>query len=153
VLLRRLPDLVIEPLVGVGGIKFGFHLSQVIALLGDPERVIRGKRLLYSRSALQVHLDDSEHVHFVEIGASDSLRPILDGIAVLDVSAQRAIDALAFHGAVNRAHPEFPRLCIVPEAELSLWRSTLPAEDPRGERFESVGAGRAGYFSMHQAVK
>jgi hypothetical protein len=141
-------EYVIEPLVGVGPVKFGSTKADVTATLGTPERIIRGKRLLYFGSALQVHVDEHDSVRFIEVGLSGAIRPTMDGVAMLEVRADEAMGALMRRGAIDRSHPECPRVCIAPRVEVSLWRSSLPHENPEGGgRFESVGCGRAGYFS------
>lgn len=140
-------ELAIEPFVGVGAIKFGFHKNDVVMALGPPPRGIRAARLLYASSAQQIHLDENERVNFIEVGTSALIRPTLHGVALLEIAAEDAIDALSRLGTIDRNHPEFPMLCMVPAAGLSLWRTALPNDDSRGKRFEAIGCGREGYFS------
>jgi hypothetical protein len=143
-------EIEIEPLVRVGPIRLGCAKNEVLDALGSPDRVSRGTRLLYFGNGLQVHVDQAGTVEFVEVGKCSAVRPLLRKAPILELTADEAMVVAGRYGAIDRENPEFPRICLVPEVELSLWRSALPREDPTATCFESIGCGRAGYFSKAQ---
>lgn len=142
-------ELVVQPLVGIGDARLGKSKGDLVAALGAPERIVRGKTLVYFGSALRVHLDRQEVACFVEVAGALSVRPVLDGVYILEISADNAMRTVSRYGAIDTTHREYPMTCIVRDVELSLWRQALPGDDSQmlpGARFESIGVGRKGYF-------
>ena len=142
-----------QPLVGIGPIKFGMTRSEVqdiLADLGQPKARLRPPNTdCFFRSAFQVSYDENGRVEFIETAASNDFRVLFHSFSLHGMTAEDAVRLVAQFAEYDRDHPERGYSYIFPALQLSLWRPVLPSgpDDIQGRHFEAVGLGTEGYFS------
>jgi hypothetical protein len=149
----------IEPLVGVGPIKFGQTRSEVRAVmsgLGQSQTRLRSPKTdCFFGSALQVSYDQEERVEFIESAPSDAFQFLFHGEALHEMPAEDAVRFVSEFADYDSGPAAKGYSYIFPALQLALWRGVLPSPDPeelRGRFFESVAVGRAGYFDQRLKV-
>jgi hypothetical protein len=145
----------IEPLVGVGPIKFGQTRSDVRAVmsdLGQPQARLRSAKTdCFFGSALQVSYDQDERVEFVESARSEAFQFLFHGEALHEMPAEDAVRFVSGFAAYYSGRAAKGYSYIFPALQLALWRGVLPSSDPeerRGRFFDSVAVGKDGYFDQ-----
>jgi hypothetical protein len=142
-----------QPLVGVGPIKFGMTRSEVrdiLADLGQPKSALRPPDTdCFFENAIQVSYDGDGRVEFIETAASSDFRVLFHGSALHEMPAEDAVRLVSQLAEYDKDRPEHRYSYIFPALQLSLWRPVLPSDhnDSEGRRFEAVGVGKEGYFS------
>ena len=142
-------DLEIQPLVGVGSIRFGMSRADVHDALGQPDDVHNQREWFLDGFAIDFDSDGT--VEFMEFAESESFRVCFQGQALHELDADDAVALLSSSAPYDADAPEFGYTYIFPKLQVSLWRPVIPDEqqpddDPTGRKFEAVGVGRAGYF-------
>jgi hypothetical protein len=146
-------EFTIDPLVGVGPIKFGQtrrEVQAILAGLGEPKAVLRNPNTdCFFHNAFQVSYDDENRVEFIQAADSDEFQFLFRDESLHEMPAEEAVRFLSQFAEYDRDDPEKGYSYIFPTLQLSLWRGVLPSSvlnDRAGRHFEAVGAGRAGYF-------
>ena len=143
------------PHVGVGPVRLNMPRAQCRAAMVEPPRVFR-KTLdsavttdAWHRSSFQVFYDAAERVEYIELSKAPDVEPTVDGVAVLRVSAEEAVEHIGRIAAFDGSDPEWPYSYVFQGLDLALWRPTLPedADDAEGRTFSTVGVGVRGYFA------
>ena len=94
--------------------------------------------------AVCVFYDADDRAEYIEVTRDFGVRPILDGVAVLEGKPARVVASIA---RLDEPVEEDPGCCYTfTLLDLALWR---PVADDQGEyrTFITVGVGRPGYFS------
>ena len=141
----------IEPLVGVGPIKFGMTRKEVRKHIGKPDGKIDEDREWYL-DGIAIDFDGDGRVAFIEIAESDSYQVLFNGKCLHTMKADAAVRHLEKSAPYDPENPELGYSYIFPSLEISLWRQAIPDEDqekddPTGRTFEAVGVGPSGYFT------
>jgi hypothetical protein len=97
--------------------------------------------------AVHVYYDDEDRAVYIEVSRAPGVRPTFDGTAVLDVTAARAVAAVARHAPFDKDDPELGYSYIFKPLDLSLWRPVDDDDEPEGRTFMTVGVGRADYYA------
>ena len=139
----------IEPLRGVGPIRFGMSRDQVHEQLGSPQRVNDDREWFLSGFA--VDFDADGRVEFIEAARSANVRINFHGECLLDMSPDKAVEFVSKFAPYDPSDPELGCSYVFPALQVSLWRPTMPqsdqsADESEGSRFHAVGAATAGYF-------
>ena len=149
----RAPHLltfVLEPHEGVEPVCLRMGASEVRAAMQDigcsHDEHPRERRDLFLDNAFQVFYDSGGRVEYIELSYSDTFIAEFDGVAVLQVAAEDAVEAVATRAPLDQGDPELGWSFVFPELDLALWRPTR--ED---ESFSTVGVGVEGYFSRSGA--
>ncbi len=134
----------IEPHLGIrGGIRFGMTRQEVRVLMAPAtaQSFSRGHTSVdgFYGATLQVNYDSDGRVEFIEFASSDA-RVMLHDLDLLKSDASLVIGHLKANHEMNEA--ESGSSITFPSLELGFWRPDL--ENPK---FESVGFGRAGYYT------
>ena len=139
----------IEPLKGVGPVRFGMSRAEVHGLLGKPESV-NGDREWFL-DGFAVDFNSSGDVEFLEFAKSREFRVVFNDKSLHELDADDAVTHVSDVAPYDADDPESGYTYIFPKLQLSLWRPTIPEpdqskDDPDGRHFHAVGAGCAGYF-------
>ena len=143
----------IQPLVGIGPIKFGMSRNEVQAILaefGQTQTVLRPPNTdCYFQNAFQVSYDEAGEVEFIEFASSSDVRILFHEASLHELTAEDAVRFVSQFADYDKNHRDQGFTYIFPACQLSLWRSVLPADadDEDGRHFEAVGIGKPGYFS------
>ncbi len=133
-------EFAIQPLTGVGPVRFGMTVAEVETHLGQG-RVVSQKRHLYLE-CLFVDFDAQGRAEFIEAAESSRVAITLDGQNLHALKADAAVETVSRLAPYDPNDPELGYSFVFPALQVALWRSTVERE-----RFESVAAGKAGYFS------
>ena len=148
--MARLLTFVLAPHAGVEPVRLGAAVAEVRAAMQDiglsHEQGRNGQRDLFLDAAFQVVYDGDGRVEYIELSYSDEFTAEFDGVAVLHVAADDAVQTVAARAALDRGHPELGWNFVFPALDLALWRPTR--ED---ESFSTVGVGVKGYFTRSGA--
>jgi hypothetical protein len=149
----------IRPLIGIGPVRFGMTRHEVRKVLGKP-RDTRAAHTFASiefpdadyffENSFQITYDTQGTVDFIELATDDRFVGTYEGVDLLRMDANEAVDRVARNAAIDESDSEYPTSYVFPDLEMSLWRECLPEDDPdgiEGRRFKAVGLGRVGYFS------
>jgi hypothetical protein len=143
----------IDPLVGIGPIKFGMtrdEVRDVLCRLGAIPRRHRSRDSdTFFDSAVQVHYDGEGRAEFIETADYGAFRIVFSGHALHKLSVAKVV-ALVSRIAPGRWE-ERDHTYIVPSLQLAFWRGVTPQpaqplNDRRGRYFEAIAAGREGYL-------
>lgn len=139
-------NLNIEPLVGVGPIRFGMTRAEVHAALGMPERIDDRRECFLG--GFMVDFDASGLAEFIEMAESDKFTVTFQDKNLHAVPAEELVKSLSAVAKIKEDDVELGYSYIFPELQISLWRGTIPesAQDEDGRYFEAVGVARKGYF-------
>jgi hypothetical protein len=147
--LRSSPaELDVRPHSGVGPLRLGMRREECRAAyhgrfdeflkVPDAERTTD-----IFAGAVCVFYDADDLAEYIEVSRDRGVRPLLDGVAVLEARPAEVVAALAQHADYVEEEPDcsytFPRL------DLALWRPFV-SDDHEGRTFMTVGVGRPGYF-------
>jgi hypothetical protein len=138
----------IEPLVGVGPVRFDMTRADVYAVLGTPEYK-NGNRECFL-SGLMVDFDEAGAVEFVELANSEKFTATFHRQDLHTIPANDAVTLLSKYGKFKDDDPELGHSYIFPDLQMSLWRSTVQDDenDEDGKYFEAIGIARPGYFGV-----
>ncbi|MCA8993088.1 MAG: hypothetical protein KDA88_13950 [Planctomycetaceae bacterium] len=141
----------IEPLKGVGPVRFGMSRDEVRKLLGTPDSVNDNREWFLDGFA--VDYDSTGKVEFVEFAISSKFRVAFKGKCLHEMYADDAVAFVSEFAPYDATDPELGYTYMFPKLQLSLWRPTMPEPDqpedaPAGRRFHAVGAAADGYFEL-----
>jgi hypothetical protein len=106
----------------------------------------------FFNSSFQIHYDSEDRTEFIETADHKSFKVEFNGHTLHKVPAE-TVAAFLSKFAPGRWE-ERKHTYIVPSLQLAFWRPVIPEpdqspNDANGRYFESVGAGRRGYFPEH----
>jgi hypothetical protein len=141
----------INPGIGVGPIKLGSTREVVRQEFGEPEYV-HERRQVYLEGFC-IDFNEKGVVEFIELSKSSKYDVVLDGLSVLSIPAEEAVQLVLKRASYDPNDPELGHSYIFPEIQLSLWRGVVPdlednLPDEDGLTFEAVGIAEKGYFSF-----
>jgi hypothetical protein len=139
-------ELTIDPLDGVGPIKFGMKRQDVHAVLGAPSATHDGRE--YFLDGVMVSFSADDCVEFVEMARSEKFIATYRGVNLHEMPADDAVNFICQDAAFDKNAPEPGYSYVFPALQISLWRGTLPEspDDEDGAHFEAIGLGKSGYF-------
>lgn len=146
----------IEPLVGVGPIRFGMSRGQVRLAMPDEPKPFRKSRQskhetdAFHESAFQVfYSGEYPAVEFIELSDCSLFRVFYEGVDVFETPADHLVEFISRSSPFDATHGEIPYTYIFPGFELSLWRPDIPrsGSDEEGRFFSTIGIGVRGYRS------
>jgi hypothetical protein len=148
----------LDPLVGIGPIKFGqtrCEVRAVLANLGQPEASTRGLNTdCFFGSSFHVTYNQEGQVKFIELFRSSAFRVCFHEFPPLEIPMEDAVRMISEFAEEDWSHPEPDYLYIFPSLELSLWRGVLPhdPEDLEGRYAETVAVGEVGYTDQLRQI-
>lgn len=150
-----MPVVTIQPLVGVGLVRFGMSPEEVRLVMPEPPRSFRKRRTsryktdAFFHDAFQVSYDgDLPTVEFIELQGHSAVRPFYRHVHVLATPADEVVAFISRDATFDANDPEFPSTYTFRDLQLSFWRPIIPesADDEIGRCFSTVGIGRRGYY-------
>src|SRR6266851_1498364 len=121
----------IDPLVGVGPIKFGQtrrEVQAILAGLGEPKAELRSPNTdCFFKNAFQVSYDDENRVEFIEAADSDEFQLLFGGESLHQMPTHEAVLFVSQFADYDRNDPEKGYSYVFPDLQLSLWRAVLPS--------------------------
>lgn len=108
----------IEPLVGVGPVRFGMTRDEVEAHVGRGREVNIARHLHFG--ALFVNYDKEGHVEFIEAAESKEFVVTFHGADLHALAAEDAVRFVSRWAPYNPSDPEFGYTFLFPDLELSL---------------------------------
>jgi len=147
-------DWNLAPLHHAWNIRFGMTFDEVVECLGEPDQKLspvwgsRAQRAAWASGGIAIHF--SPKVEFIEFSRQSSLRPLLEGLAPLELHASEVVERMAAAGhECNQDHPEAGYTYIYQDIQVAFWRHILPEgdDDEDGRYFDTVALGRPGYYS------
>lgn len=151
-------EFVLDPLNGIGPIRFGMSREAVHAAFGPP--TVSFHKTPCSRyptdawfdSDFQVFYDgDEPTVGFIELSNGHNLEAVLFGSPVFATSIPILIPEIERWAELDRTDPELGYSYTFPRLELSFWRPDN--DDEETPYCATVGIGRAGYYTHQEADK
>ena len=144
-----MPSLVLEPLQGTFGVRFGAGRDAIRGLLGVPGDSYRKGTDVDTWLDGQLHVfysDRSLLVEYIEVFSAPNLHVSCAGVELFNQPAAKVVESLKAAAQTEPDVADGGASVTFPQLELSLWR---PFVSKRGEgsQFQSVGIGRAGYYS------
>ena len=144
-------DYAIQPLVGVGAIRLGMSPNQVRQVMPLPVRAFRktpsAKFETDDFGGLHVYYGgDVPIVEFIELSRGAGFTARYLDWDIFATPAAELVSNISPVAAFDSTCPDFPFSYIFPSLQISLWRPSLPADDPSGCYFSTVGVAREGYF-------
>jgi hypothetical protein len=141
----------IRPRAGAGPVRFGMSREDVHGAIGPPQRQYKkfqSKMLTdcYYDNELQIFYGDDGRVEYVEINGPGQLAALLQGVDLLSVAAEEAIEHVGRMAEFDPSGLEIPYQYVFPGLDLALWRPVV--DEPEGRTFRSLGVGRSGYFRV-----
>ena len=150
-----MPAVTIQPLVGVGPVRFGMSPEEVRRVLLEPPQSFRKtptsryKTDGFFQNAFQVFYGgDRPTVEFIELSGGSAVRPFYRDLNVLATPADEVVAFISRHAPFDTSDSEIPYSYTFCTLQLSLWRPIIPgsADDTIGRYFSTVGIGRKGYY-------
>ena len=145
-------SFVVEPLAGIrDSVRFGMSRDEARSILAPavPDGFSRGLTAVdgFFGATLQVSYDSEGRVEFIEFARDSGYRVLIENYDVFGFEADAVIAHLKkkYPSSVDDPEPGYS-FCF-PDIEVGFWRSVLPDDGEEGRYFESVGFGRAGYYS------
>jgi hypothetical protein len=145
-------ELEIRPHEGVGALRLGMTRAESRAVFGGVSGEFRkesdGDRTTDELlGAVHVYYDDEDRSEYIEISRSAEVRPVFDGIALLEIAPSEAVASVAAHAPFDADDPELGYSYVFKALDLSLWRPVADDAEPEGRTFMTVGIGRVGYYA------
>jgi hypothetical protein len=141
--------LEVQPLRGVGEIRFATPRDEVIRLLGPwSSSAKKNLQAFYPTdgwfsNGLQIYYSGEQpSVEYIELSSGCGLEPICFGRPVFSTPVSELIALIQGHAPFDATDPELGFSYVFPSLELSLWRPTV--ED---QFFSTIGVGTNGYYS------
>jgi hypothetical protein len=111
-----------QPLVGIGSIRFGMTRSEVrdiLADLGQFKASLRPPKTdCYFRSAFQVSYDDDERVEFIETAGSTDFRVLFHGSSLHEMYAEDVVRLVSQFAEYGKDRAEQGYSFIFPALQL-----------------------------------
>ena len=145
-------ELDVRPHEGVGPLRLGMTRKDCRAAFGDVyEEFRKGPQAERTTDeflgAVHVFYDDEDRAEYIEVSRVPAVRPIFDGISLLEIEPARAVATVARHAPFDGEDPELGYSYVFKPLDLSLWRPVDDDSEPEGRTFMTVGVGRAGYYA------
>ena len=135
----------IEPLLGIGLVKFGMSREEVAYTV---PKIYRTFRIFY---------DEANKVEYIELAGykSEDFMAIYNGINIFETKADAIIEEISKKVPYDKTCPEISYTYIFPDLELSFWMAIIPSKDDDKDSddyndslyFQTVGIGIRGYYS------
>ncbi len=130
--------------------RFGMSRREVHHSIGPPQQQYKKFQAetltdCFYDNQLQIYYDGHDLVEYIEINGPGDLGAIFEGVDLLSVAADEALEHVRRVAQVNPLGHEIPYAYDFPRIDLALWRPVV--DDLEGRTFRSVGVGRPGYFS------
>jgi len=145
-------EFLLDPLHGVGPVRFGMRRDDVLAAFGPPAASFyktpdsRYPTDAWFESGFQVAYEgDEATVAFIELSNDAGLEAFAFGLPVFATPAAALVPAIERHAELDRADPELGYVYTFPDLELAFWRPDDDDDDT--PYFATVGIGRAGYYA------
>jgi hypothetical protein len=152
-----MPDFTLQPLVGVGSVRFGMSRDEVRRVMLEPVRSFRKtpksrhETDAIFQNAFQIFYGgDQPTVEFIELSGGLAVRAFYRELDVFGTPADEVVAFISRDAAFDAKEREIPYSYIFPGLQLSLWRPTIPesADDTDGRYFSTVGIGQRGYYDV-----
>jgi len=132
-------------------------IKEVEGLLGKPAENYADKILHYHSNCLQISLDETGLVRFIELSAGGEISARYGDALIFDTPADELVAIIERDG---KGVPDDMRLGVkFFDLDLALWRSVLPSDyDPdepedeyrNGKYWMTVGVGRGDFFNADE---
>lgn len=154
-------DFDVVPLSGIGPVRLGMMRQDVRSALPAP--VVSFARWqaepdstdAFLGNAFQVDYDASGGVEYIELSRGGPFTVRYKGVSLFDTEAERIIGLVSLDAPYDETDPELGSSYIFPSLAMSLWREDWPGDDSdepdRGQFFDTVGVGKAGYYDRYSA--
>jgi hypothetical protein len=146
----------VRPRDGVGPVCFGMSREAARAAMGgEPDVAVRlfpnqrYEKDCYLQGCFQIYYErDQPTVDFIELSSPLALvDPTFRGLSVFSTKADDVVEFVSKTDAYDKNDRELGYSFRFPSLDIAFWREALPEDDPEMEYFQTVAAGREGYFS------
>jgi len=152
-----MPDYTVQPLVGIGPVRFGMSREEARRAMPEPPKPFRkGPTSQYEtdafhQSEFQVFYGgDQPAVEFIELSGGSVVRALYRELDVFATPADEVVTYFSRESELDQSDPEIPYCYLFRKLQLSLWRPSIPESDTDtdGRYFSTIGIGKRGYFDL-----